>query len=306
MAIEYETPTNLHQLLIVLEEIYSYYNYRKDEYTPIELEKMVLDRVNIIEKTDQELYEDATKELYVKHVQERNERKMELKDRLIKLNAEKYRYKKAKKDDDQKAQNDYFDAIIKYGSTGANRGLDFASGLTGSVLDLKTALDNKLNENLLVYNEAVKYIDEEIALTIQNIATLDEYSSFLEERDILAKAQELKKKQTELNNDLLRYNNSLSEKEIRVNNAVATAESKNNLEYMSIVCKGLTENELSLKGYYKEVMTLLMNYYYAKTDKINAYEEFCGQPSFIEYLGPNYESLHYLLFARAYPDKVQI
>ena len=75
---------------------------------------------------------------------------------------------------------------------------------------------------------------------------------------------------------------------------------------MSIVCKGLTENELALKGYYKEVMTLLVEYYYAKTDRIGAYEEFCGQPSFIEYLGPNYESMHYLLFSRAYPDKVQI
>ncbi|MBO5286457.1 MAG: hypothetical protein J6B16_06130 [Clostridia bacterium] len=304
MSLEYEKPTNLVDLLTVLQQIDGYYKYRKDEYNPMELNKITLTRVNVEVLTDEELLEKARQNLYVKQLKERNDYKMALRDRLIKLNNEKSKYAKIKRDDDQDAYDAYYDAIIKFGSSGANRGLDFASGLTGSVNDLKTVLDNKLSENLTAYNNAIKYIDDEISETLLKIEDSDGAFALQQENEILAEKQELAEKQKVYNNELLRYNNSLNEKETRMNNAVAQAENENMLEYMSIVVNGLTERELTLKGYYKEVMDLIMDYYYAKTDKIAAYEEFCNQSEFIGYLGSYYETMVYLLYIKAYPDKV--
>ncbi|MBO7186773.1 MAG: hypothetical protein J6V68_00040, partial [Clostridia bacterium] len=151
------------------------------------------------------------------------------------------------------------------------------------------------------YDEQIALLNSEIDLLNENYNSVSEY--FLEKHnaEIETKTFELKENQRLEDAEVQKYNNSIQEKEVKHANALVQAETKLAYEFMEITSKDPSVVDLARRGYFADIVSVIIEYYNEFDNPIDAYNEFSNESEFNVFLTDwYYRSVLYALYVRAF------
>ena len=99
-------------------------------------------------------------------------------------------------------------------------------------------------------------------------------------------------KARDISRETVKYNNQIEEKLVKSRNDKIETESTLKIRYLEITAKGLTEEQLTELGYYKDTLRAIDGYYYT-IDAQSAYDDFTKDTTMPYYLGPFYNDILY-------------
>lgn len=295
---EFATPTTKAELHSTLKEIFYYYRHQRVTVEIEDLKTLDLERLPYQEKTDQQLLENATTCLLDQHTREIENKKAELSDEIYKLNAQ-LSVELVKKEKLISLANENYNNSVKLANDNATKKGTYFSDLLLEKLDTL-----QKEKNTLIVQAEEQYLVEEgkilaqINLLQQKLDNVEtEYQAF-HEKEILAKADELKLKQEAIAREVFKYNNSLDEKEQRYQNSLLQIMANLKLKLLDIQQKELTKEQLVELGYYAAVITCVRSYYNT-LEPITAYNELKRDSEAVLYLDHYYENILYEFYIAA-------
>ncbi len=294
------TPTTKQQVLDGLVIIDEYYRKRKDEYVPPVLIPLNFDKVEFVQKTDEQYLAEATLSLKPKHLDDIMKRKDAFNKDLHEINYKILQLPIEMAEEIAVCEQSYDDEIASLKEELRLKGVAYGDGASSAVAVLTAEKNNAINKIRAKYEEKQTNLESLANYYSSERDGAENYFTTLHAEEINATVFELKEKDVEKQNELLQYNENLKEREIKYNNTIEQAQKKLHLEYMKIVYQGMTDEELLQKGYYRDVVDWVIDYYIAMTNKEQAYKEYTSTTEYIVYLKDFYEQGVRLLYALAY------
>lgn len=287
---EYEKPTTEKELLSTLNSIYKYYRLRKDPYPEPDLPLINLQEISYQKMTDEEIESYAKELLLGEHQKEILERK----ESLIKEIKEKQSLIEQYSLDLQEKQNDikedYEEKIKSLESDCEKNGLIKSNVLMRSKAKLFAERDEKIKELTIVAEEEINKLKSEISSLERQVDGVEEYFANTHQSQISSKTAELKQKQFEFMVEVLKYNNSVQEKNVKYANYIENAKANLQIKYIEIRTTPYTKEDLIDLGYYSEVIDCISEYY-KRFDDSTVYSEFSACPKLMLYLEDYYETM---------------
>ncbi len=295
----YPTPTTAEEMYEILKQIYYDYRLRIDAYEDAGLEDLVLSRMSYVEKTDEELLEEATilvspwfDEKYSKARKEVEAQIDACNKRLEEIEEKGQTTKYSLEEEISKGKEEIEREAIKKGYSNSDITLE-------KIFELMQYKNDKLLEINAETSAKKSKVQEERALLNSRLeGILSEYQEYFENKK-QAKFQELKAEQDKEIREVFKYNNGLDEKEKRSKNANISANASLKLRYLEIRTQSYTTEELVDMGYYGDVIDCVCDYYNSITDSLEAYKQFCNDTKVLIYLEDYYDNVLALYRAKA-------
>ena len=292
------TPTSKQEVLDGLVLISDYYRYRRDEYVPPVLLPLELDRIEFLIKTDAEYLRLAEESLKSKHTEDIARRKDGF-NKDLRENSCKIEQLPILMEEEITVCEQKFDEKIEELKTEL-RLKGVAYGESSAVAVLNAEKINAVAEIRSKYAEKQAVLENLSDYYLGEIQNAEQFFAKMHEEESQAKATELKNADMKYANEVHKYNEGQLEREIKYNNTIEQSEKKLHMEYMKIVYQGMTDEELLIKGYYRDVIEWVITYYRAMPDKVKAYDEYTSTTDYMIYLKDFYEQGVRLLYALAY------
>lgn len=289
---QFNKPTNKEEMYDVLSEIFNYYRIKRMQYEGIELTPLTIDRLQVKELTDEELALKAETLLGAEKEKTLFEYKNGLTDKIAELeikileNDDKYLEK------EEKIRSAYAKTFNNYRSVYVKNGVSESGLYADKMLDLNKELENAILEAKAEKDKE----DASIRALIQTYTTaLNDAESRFETlfiKQLNAKIQQLKDDERELSAEIFKYNNGLTEKEIRYANSLMQISANLELKYIQIKASELSKDELIEMGYYQDVLNCVAGYYDSLQPSV-AYADIKQETKLIIYLDDYYQDLLY-------------
>lgn len=288
----FTTPTTKEELNAVLRQIDEYYKLRVGEYEEPEITELTLTRLSFTEKSDEAVAEEAAAATSLKRAAEKAERLAEYNAQLAALNAELAQISVGVDDRLNAVYREYKEKSAALKADAALNNMSYSSEYVNRNSALELDYDAAINSVNNAATDKKAVIQGKIASVNSLIAGLDDlldakYAAVSDEYE-----RELKKAYLDYGNDALKYNNQITEKEIKSMNAVKQAKAKLRLEYLSLVNKTMSKQELDDVGYYRDVVLAIDGYYYS-IPAAAAYDDFSADQTMMYYLGDYYKDMLY-------------
>ncbi len=294
---DFEIPTTKTELFDTLNRLYNFYRLQKQDYDEPEFPTMSIERLTEVNYTDDEIRQMATKLLYAKHLKEKLDRKEDIEEKKAELVAKKQSLVDTFNELIESVNQIYEDSKSLATEQGIKRGLIDSNIVYEKIIDLEKERAEKIANITQEHNVKVAVIDSKITAQDLAYANVDDYFSETHSAEIEAKITELKEKQLEKNNEVIRYNNALEEKEYKSNisnlNALATLK----LKFLEIRRSEPTKDELVEMGYYNDVIFCVTMYYNTLSAQ-NAWTDISNETRLIIYLDDYYQNVVYLFKSR--------
>ena len=192
----------------------------------------------------------------------------------------------------------YDQSLQKLETEFAERNMSYSSAYYNAVNELEEKRNEQKAKLTTQVEEKQEVIDGKISAKEYLLTTISDTVSYKYEALIMEYVQEQQDKQRDYADSVLKYNNQIDEKIIKNDNAINQNYSKLKLDYMSIVNKGLTTEQLNSLGYYGDVIKAIDEYYYSISAQ-DAYNDFCLDSKMPYYLGEYYDEILYKYKLRA-------
>ncbi len=294
----YDIPTTKEELVNVLKEIDEYYRYRKDFYEEPVIIPLDLKKIEFTEKTDEEILASANEIFLKKKACEKIQTESEILAEISALEVEKL----ACGEDLQKRLSSideaYDDSVKKLEIKSAERNMSYSSAYYNALAKLEDKRNAEKDGVIAEIQEKQNIIEGKISAKNTLKESIDDMLDNKYDALISEYLQERKDKQREYADSVLKYNNQIDEKIIKNQNSVNQNYSKLKIDYMSIVSKGLTTEQLDSLGYYGDVITVVDGYYFS-ISATDAYEDFILDSKMPYYLGEYYDDILYKYKLRA-------
>lgn len=294
----FTVPTTKEGLVQVLREIDEYYRYRKDFYEEPVIVPLDLKKIEFTSLSDEEIIAIADDIFEKKKAYEKIQKESEIAAEITELEAEKLSVggglTKRLADIDKAYDESVRQLEIKF----AERNMSYSSAYYDSLENLEADRNAEKDEVTAEILEKQSVIDGKISAKTELKNSID--GMLTNKYDALKSeyVQERKDKQREYADSVLKYNNQIDEKVIKNQNSVNQNYSKLKIDYMSIVNKGLTTEQLDALGYYGDVITVVDGYYFSISAS-DAYEDFILDTKMPYYLGEYYDDILYKYKLRA-------
>ena len=296
---QFTTPTTKEQMYSVLKDIFYYYRIKRETYQPTTLSPLTLMRESYSPPSAADLRAKAAKLVAPAQELRLAAYKGEIDDKIAELTEKKTKVTATFITDKDKIEKNYEASRAKIEKEVAKKGLSGSS----VALSRLTALENEKNAELAVLTSAAtektsEYSSQIAALNTKKANAEDYYASVCE-KEILAKIEELKDKETEKAKETARYNAGLSEKEQRYANTIKQADANLQLKHASVInASEYTKDQLVEIGYYTDVIACVSGYYDTLA-ALDAYSDMKDEDKLIVYLDDYYPDVLYLYRTRA-------
>ena len=293
-------PTSKAEVLDGLIEIERYYKYRKDEYVPPVIEPLEFENVIFDQKSDAEYAVIANTLLMPDQELRKLNRKDEIQMKLKLNSVEKNSLSSMKTAELEAVDKNIDKAISNLEEKARLNGSGYSESLSAQISALEL---ERFNAKTKIEEKYIQKETDNQALELYYndlISKVDQFYNDVETFEVNAKVEELKLSDAKTAFEYEKYNKSLYERSTKYNNSLNQAEAELQLDYMSIVYEGMSDEELLLKGYFYDVVTWIMTYYAKFTSKVSAYEEFQATEEYILYMKDFYVGCLELLYTRAY------
>lgn len=295
---KFNIPTNKTQLINTLQELFNYYRIQRVGYEEIEFVSLKLSRLTYDMPKDYEITEMAR--IAVAADQEREKRKYE---QELNLNIAKADAEISVLDTTlQSAINEInalFDQSIEKVNAQARKNGLISSGI---VVDKVAELEEKRNEEIIEktneFQGKIAALNALKASYTQALSETEEYFALAHEKDVAAKAKEIKEECIKTRRSVEKYNNYQDEKEKRYENTKRELNAELKIRFMELSTGELTKDQLTEMGYYEDVIACVCGYY-DTLEAAAAYRDFASDKKLPIYLDHYYENILYMYRAKS-------
>lgn len=295
---QYQTPTNKSELLSTIKEIYHYYRVQRIEAPQIELVTLDLPTLNFNEKTEEELIEEAKKLISASHQREKNKSIEETKEKLASLEILIASANQATQSLIDKITELYTQSQEKIREEGTVKGFATSNAVLDKISQLEEEKNQKITDAIEKNHQQVALYESQKAELNIKLTSLDEYFILLFEKEVEAKVIELKTEQLKRREEVDKYNNTISEKNLNSQNNILKAQANLDLRYKEIIIPEPSKDALVDMGYYDDVIGCI-NSYYLSIDAREAYQDLLNDKTLLICLDHYYQDLLYAYKLRA-------
>lgn len=297
---EYLTPTSHEELVNTLRDIFVYYRIRKQDFYPEEMQKISLEKLPDINRSESELFELAKTLLSGKHEKEIFDYKQGL---TLEIESIDKSLQIAEETFDKKVSDinlSHANAIEEYKLLASKNGVMNTDIFIEKISSLKADFEmeiSKLNSEKQLRIQELNLKKEELQIKKENAKS---HFEVVHNAEINSKTAELMEVESQNHNEVLRYNNSVDEKNIKYSNYVDQMRASLLLRYLEIRSEPLSKDELVNLGYYKDVIECI-DAYYSTLTPAQAYQDIINDATIGMYLEDYYQIilLHYKTAASA-------
>jgi len=297
---DFTLPTTKEQMYEVLNALFYHYKVKKDPYEEIILEEMQLERQEFVFKTQEELLSRAQVDLSAKHLQDVKEYQASLDTKISEFTIKVGLLESEKQKQTSDINSRYEQSLLKLEQTIQKNGL---AG-SGVALSQISYLENEKNKEIALVESK---ITAQIAEYQSQITALEEkrkdastYFSDIHQKQIEKRVAELNDEQEEREREVFKYNNGLSEKELRYKNTLSQIKANMQARYIEMKVVDYSKDQLVEMGYYADVVKCI-THYYDSLDKFVAYDDMIeSERKLMLYLDDFYQELLYMYKLRAY------
>ena len=293
----FSQPTTKEEMYNILKDIFYHYRIQREPIDGVNLEPIILERLEYDPRTQNELNLLAKQLLLSKHTQERQTllNKIEQKNALATQTLAKLpEEKQAKINAVNTAHNESVQKLqaeaIKNGVIGSSIYFDKLTELETNKNALLLQIENDFSTRSLE-------LTNQISLYEQEVEQANAFRDLVEEQEITAKINELNLEQEEKAREVFKYNNGLDEKEQRYANTIKQTNASLLLKFMSVRQGEFTKDELIEMGYYKDVIDCVCAYY-DTLEPLTAAREIMEDQEVCVYLDEYYQSVVYIYTQR--------
>lgn len=295
---EFTIPTTKEEMYATLREINKYYRIRIPSYEPEELPVLNLEKIECVEKTDEEISLLAKQQLEFEQAKEILEYKENLEMEIAKLQTELSQLT-VSYENIYKSIDESFEKSKKNIETESVKKGIYASSI---VLDKISELEISKNEHIIKskqeLSEKIALINADISAKNLLLEQADSKFRALYDLRVVAKTYEIKNEQDKIYREIFRYNNTIYEKEQR--NACDHIKSNASLQlkYLEIRSKEFSRAELIEMGYYGDVVNCVCSYYNSLPAE-DAYSDILNEGKIAVYLDDYYQQILFLYQTKA-------
>ena len=286
---QFNLPKTKEEMYQILNDLFYYYRVRREGFEEVNLIDLNLTRLEVEEKTEQELLDMATTLLSAKHEREKIEYQNEIDLKVLELNKKINLLQENATKQIEEITSMYNQSILKVENQAVKAGL-----INSSIVADKTAvLEEGKNQKIALLTQEK---DEKVSSILSEIEKLNlkktsatDYFNQIHQKEIDAKVIELKDKEEQKKIEVFKYNNSLDEKEQRYSNTIKESKCSLKLRFLDISSGEYTKDQLIDMGYYNDVMRCVAGYY-DTLEPIPAYQDMLDEKKLCIYLEDFYET----------------
>ena len=288
----FTTPTNLDEVYATLSDIFYYYRIRRESYEVLQLNPLQIDKINFTPLTDQELQLKAQQLLNASQQREVLKLKKEINQSITAMQSKIDSTNQSHLVLVENINSRFNDSQEKIQREAVNKGLLNSNITIAKLAELETAKNNQLSIAESEKNTKISEYQSQIASLTTQLSNADTYYSEVFESELIAKVDELKKEQDKNIIEIQKYNNSITEEEIKYQNRTIQINADLKVKYAQIRGQILTKEELVEMGYYADVISCVCGYYNT-LDPSTAYSSFKNQEKLAIYLDDYYSDILY-------------
>ncbi|MBQ9104424.1 MAG: hypothetical protein IJY57_05025 [Clostridia bacterium] len=297
---EYVTPTSHEELINTLRDIFVYYRIQKQDFYPEEMQKISLEKLPDINRSESELFELAKTLLSGAHEKEIFNYKQGIALEIENIEKSLQQLEETFEKKVSALNVSHANAIEEYKILASKNGIMNTDIFIEKVSTLKADFEmeiSKLNSEKQLEIQELNSKKEELIIKKENAKS---HFEMVHTAEVNSKTAELMELETQNHYDILRYNNSVDEKNIKYSNYVDQLRASLLLRYLEIRSEPLSKDELVNLGYYTDVIECI-DAYYSTLTPTEAYEDMIGDPTIGMYLEDYYQIIlmHYKTAANA-------
>ena len=289
---EFQRPTNKTQLTSTLKEIYHYYRVQRTEMGEVNLKPLALPILDFVEKTQEQLTEEASVLVSASHQREKNKSQEEIKEKLASVDILIASANENTQSLINKIEELYYQSQEKIREEGVVKGFATSNVVLDKISRLEEEKNQKITDVIQKNQQTLATLESQKAELTVRLSSIDDYFSSLFEKEVNAKVLELHKEQLKHREDINKYNNSISEKIQNSKNSVINAQATLMIKYKEISIPELSKDTLVDMGYYDDVIDCI-NSYYELLDPEVAYQDLLNDRALMVYLDDYYDDLVY-------------
>ncbi len=295
---QYEIPTSKSELLITLKEIYHYYRIQRIEAPKINLKTLALPKLSFVAKSEEELTEEAKTLISASHQREKNKSIEEINEKLASLEILIVSANQTTQSLIEKITELYTTSQEKIREEGTVKGFATSNAVLDKISQLEEEKNQKITDAIEKNHQQIATYESQKAELNVRLTALDEYFSSLFDKDVQAKVLELNEEQLKYRDEINKYNNTVSEKNLNSQNNVLKAQANLDLRYKEIIIPEPSKDTLVDMGYYDDVIGCV-NSYYLNIDAVEAYQDLLNDKTLLICLDHYYQDLLYAYKLRA-------
>ena len=295
---EFNLPTNKEQMYSILEELFYHYRIKRPGYEELQLEPLVLERLEYRHPEESEILEMAEIALRGEQERELMSKKAEYELMISSLENKINLCTLSKEEQIANINKLYESSIEKVEKQAEKNGLISSGIAVDKVAQLEAEKNAKIAEVVEKKNSEIEGYTAEIDVKRKELENLTEVYADVHVMDVDKKFVEMRANYQAIEREVFKYNNSLDEKEQRYQNTIMQTNASLKLKFMEISSGEFTKDQLVEMGYYADVIRCIRGYFDVLDAEI-AYQEFCSDQKIMIYLDDYYSNVLYLYRARA-------
>ncbi len=289
---QFNIPTSLEEMYVVLNDLYYYYRIRREAYEDVMLKPLKLERLDYTSKTDQQLIEETEVLLSSQHEREKSEYVSKIKGEITQLENKLALIESSKQEQIQSVNKTFEESIKKVESQAIKAGLINSNVVVVQTAKLESDKNSKLAQINYKTSLEIADINSQISVLRTQLENANDYFAIAHAGDKEKKLLELKEKRFELDKEVFKYNNSLDEKEQNSENRIKQIQMSLKIQYLEVTTGEFTKDQLVDMGYYADVIDCVCGYFDTLAP-LDAYYAFKGEKKLVIYLDDYYESVLY-------------
>lgn len=295
---EFNLPTTKEQMYTILNDLFYYYRIRRETYEDVDLEELFLPRLEQVVINESDLWEQAELELSGKHKREIQDYKQALNTQIAGLDDQIELCIQSATNQIDKVEELFAQSIEKIQKQVANAG-----AANSTIAIEKTALleQSKNQEILRIEAEKDKKLEvlrSEKSVAESKLSNSDTYFTIIHNGEIDAKCEELKRDMQKIQREIIKYNNSLDEKEQRYLNTIKETKASLRLRFLDISSGEFTHDQLVEMGYYTDVIRCVSGYY-DTLSAVDAFYDISSEKKLAIYLEDYFQDIVYVYRLKA-------
>jgi len=297
---DFPTPTSMAEVMSTLADIFFFYRHNPLVYEGFDLKELKLNRLEYTLPTDEEFTSLATTLLSATHYREIADKKSGYLSELSVLNNNLASLSKKAEKLISEANLSCDKAIDSVKEDAIKRGIEYSTipneKIASIVSENKTLL---ADINSQIEGEKLS-LQSKISALQTLIDGVEDYYRPIHEKEIAAKAYELKTKALEVDREVFKYNNSLDQKEQEYANNLIKTNANLEIKYLEIRINPYSKDELIAMGYYTDCLICVTSYL-DTLPYLLAYEKITETGELAVYLDEYYQDLVYMYKVKSHP-----
>lgn len=295
---QFNTPTTKEQMYVILNDLFYFYRIKREGFEPVEQQGLKLEKIEYEIPSEEQLEEKAR--ILLAAADEREVLALKSKIEIEKVKVQE----KISQIDERHASNVEQSRTLYQESLQKLREQAIKNGLinTSAYLDKLTSLEGQMNAKIIELNqkkeEELAQLNADLSALNAQLDTCESYYSSVHEKQVDAKAVELKEDAEKIYRDVFKYNNGVEERVQRYANTIMRSNMSLYLNYLEISSGEFTKDQLVQMGYYDDVIKCACGYY-DTLDVLEAYQDICSDKKLPVYLDDYYANFCYMYGLRA-------